>query len=188
MNARIRTIGAAILATTLAGAGAWVGAQDSQPGQKSEPPRQRDLMPRERELQPRHRDDRMPRQRDLEQPRPLDDRTPIPVDDEEAERIVARERSPFVLETPEARALLNQATRRLEDLEARLAESNDVLLQRLGEARRLRGERQTNALFDVMQDMLQQNAEMQRYLAAARVAWAGAALEDDQDGMDEEDR
>jgi len=80
---------------------------------------------------------------------------------------------PFAFDNPSNEGRFNLATRRLLAMEARMQRSHENLLKRLGEARQLSGERQTAALFDVLQQMLKDQADLQRYLAQARGAWSG---------------
>lgn len=85
----------------------------------------------------------------------------------------ARSERPFAFQTPEMEAQFRESTRRLSAMESRMQRSNEELLERLGQARALSGERQTTALFDVIQQLLRDNAEMQRYLVTSRTAWTG---------------
>lgn len=101
----------------------------------------------------------------------------------------ARSERPFAFQTPEMEAQFRESTRRLSAMESRMQRSNEELLERLGQARALSGERQTAALFDVIQQLLRDNAEMQRYLVTSRTAWTGDLGEEtsnpDQDRYDE---
>ena len=54
-----------------------------------------------------------------------------------------------------------------------MSQSSEDLLRRLGEARQLSGARQNEAILDILQRVLQEHQEMQRYLAMARATWAG---------------
>jgi hypothetical protein len=81
--------------------------------------------------------------------------------------------SPFSFSSPQMQARFNENNRRLVQLEQQLSISNQELVRRLGAARQLSGERQTTAMFDIMQQILQNNAQMNQYLAQARMGWAG---------------
>lgn len=80
---------------------------------------------------------------------------------------------PFMFQTPGIEARFTENSRRLIGLETRLATSNQMLLKRLGEVRTLPPEKQTAALADIMQQMLMEQAQMQKYLVMARTAWTG---------------
>ena len=54
-----------------------------------------------------------------------------------------------------------------------MARTNQELTRRLGEARSLTGERQTAATYDIMQQMLKEQAALNAYLVRARTAWTG---------------
>jgi hypothetical protein len=58
-------------------------------------------------------------------------------------------------------------------MEQRMQRSQEDLLKRLGEARTLSGDRQNAALFDVLQQMMREQAELQRYLVQSRSVWTG---------------
>jgi hypothetical protein len=80
---------------------------------------------------------------------------------------------PFAFASPAAEARYNENARRLVAMEQRLARSNADLTRRLGEARALTGERQTAATFDVLQQILKEQAAMNQYLVRARTTWTG---------------
>ena len=80
---------------------------------------------------------------------------------------------PFTLQSPQTEARLAEVGRRLQTMEQRMARENADLLRRIGEARQLTGERQAKATLDILQQMAQDQAELQRYLVATRTAWAG---------------
>jgi hypothetical protein len=80
---------------------------------------------------------------------------------------------PFAFQNPQVEARYTQNTRQLVAMEQRLALSNQDLSRRLGEIRELTGERQTAATYDLLQQMLKEQAAMSRYLVRARTAWTG---------------
>jgi hypothetical protein len=80
---------------------------------------------------------------------------------------------PFAFQSPDVEGRFNLTTRRLVQMEQRMQRSHDDLLKRLGQARQLSGQRQTDALFEVIQQMLQDEADLQRYLVQSRTAWTG---------------
>lgn len=80
---------------------------------------------------------------------------------------------PFALQTPQSEARLAEVGRRLYTMEQRMARDNAEMLRRIGEARQMTGEKQSKAVLDILQQMAQDQAELQRYLVATRTAWAG---------------
>jgi len=80
---------------------------------------------------------------------------------------------PFAFTSPEVEARFNESGKRLMALETRLNKSNQDLLKRLGEIRRLPPERQNAATFELLQQMLMDQQQMNQYLVAARTAWSG---------------
>ncbi len=80
---------------------------------------------------------------------------------------------PFAFQNPEIESHFTDTSRRLVQLEQRMERSNQDLLKRLGEARALTGERQTTATLDLLQQILQDQAELRRYLVQSRTAWSG---------------
>jgi hypothetical protein len=70
---------------------------------------------------------------------------------------------------------LAEALHRLELLEERLQEQNDMLLRQLGQARQLPIDRQIRAMGDILQDMLQQRRQTLAYMSELRVALAQEA-------------
>ena len=169
----------------------------SQPGQPAKQPRPSNPQPQPRNPQP---------QPNNPQPRPSDptpdqnDNAPGERRDNDGARDGARgrgqnnrdaERSatsgryarPFAFQSPGAEGQFNLATRRLIQMEQRMQRSQEDLLRSLGEARRLSGTRQTEALFDVIQGMMREQAELHRYLTQSRTAWTGdLSPEDPSDG------
>jgi hypothetical protein len=80
---------------------------------------------------------------------------------------------PFAFQSPAYEARFTDYTRRLVSMEQRLARNNQDLTKRLGEARALTGERQMAATFDILQQMLKEQAALNSYLVRARTAWTG---------------
>lgn len=80
---------------------------------------------------------------------------------------------PFAFQTPQVEGSFNQSTHRLLNMEQKMLRSQEDLLKRLGEVRQLSGERQMNALFDLVQQMLKEHGEMAQYLVQARTVWTG---------------
>lgn len=85
----------------------------------------------------------------------------------------ARITRPFLFQSPQAEARFNESSRRLASMEQKFERGNAEMLRRLGEVRSLPPERQNNALFDLLQQMLRDNAELQKYLTLSRLAWTG---------------
>lgn len=100
-----------------------------------------------------------------------------------------RNQRPFAFQSPDMEGRFNVASRRLVQMEQRMQRSQTDVLKRLGEARQLSGERQTAALFDVLQQMLRDQADLQRYLTQSRTLWTGDIDIDDQlqDTLQEDD-
>ena len=86
---------------------------------------------------------------------------------------LGRYERPFAFQTPGIEGRFIENSRRLIGLETRLTNSNQMLLKRLGEVRALAPEKQNGALADVVQQMLIEQAQMQKYLVLARTAWSG---------------
>lgn len=85
----------------------------------------------------------------------------------------ARYSRPFAFQAPELESRFNESTHRLVRMEQRMERSSRDLLRRLGEVRQLSGERQHTALMDLLQQMLQEQAELQQYLVQTRTAFTG---------------
>jgi hypothetical protein len=85
----------------------------------------------------------------------------------------SRYQRPFAFQSPAYESRFTESSHRLVAMEQRLARSNQDLMKRLGEARALTGERQTTAMFDVLQHMLRDQAAMNQYLVRSRTAWSG---------------
>lgn len=84
-----------------------------------------------------------------------------------------RYQRPFAFQSPAYESRFMESSQRLVAMEQRLARSNQDLMKRLGDARALTGERQSAALFDVVQQMLKDQSAMNQYLVRARTAWSG---------------
>jgi hypothetical protein len=84
-----------------------------------------------------------------------------------------RTQQPFAFASPQAEARFNDTARRLARFEQRLERSNQDQLKRLGEIRAMSAERQGPAMFDLLQQMLTTQRDLQRYLVAARVNMTG---------------
>lgn len=80
---------------------------------------------------------------------------------------------PFAFASPTYETRFNEATQRLGVFEQRMVRSNEMLTRRLGEIRTMAPERQSGALLDLVQQMLQDQAQLNRYLVQARTAWSG---------------
>jgi len=80
---------------------------------------------------------------------------------------------PFAFQSPDEESRFTESSRRLVRLEQRMERSNQELLKKLGDARQLTGERQNAALLDVLQMMLRENMELQKYLVQSRSSFTG---------------
>jgi hypothetical protein len=141
----------------------------SQPGQPAKQPRPSNPQPQPRNPVPDQNQNTpgAPRTNDAGRDRAQNDR------DAERSATSGRYARPFSFQSPRAEGQFNLATRRLVQMEQRMQRSQEDLLRSLGEARRLTGTRQTEALFDVIQGMMREQAELQRYLIQSRTAWTG---------------
>lgn len=174
-----KTIAATVIGFTVASASLWTAAEDiadliEQPGTPSKQPEPKNPLPGPKNPTPRPADPTP----DPNSPGAPNNPPNRPADKQgEKERGTNRERSirPFAFQSPDMEGRFNQSTRRLAVMEQRMQKSNEDLLKRLGEARQLSGERQSNALMDVIQQLLKEQGELQRYLIQARIGWAGDA-------------
>jgi len=66
-----------------------------------------------------------------------------------------------------------ESATRLANLERSMAERNQRLVQRLGALRQLPADRQGGATLDLLQDILQENAQLQQYLSQQRTLFTG---------------
>jgi hypothetical protein len=80
---------------------------------------------------------------------------------------------PFAFQNPQDESRFSQNAQRLSRLEERLATSNQTLIRRLGEIRQMSPDKQNPATMDLLQQMLQNQAELQQYLVQSRIAWSG---------------
>ena len=118
------------------------------------------------------------------QTRPAD-RLPSDRRDDRRERAPGetRPQRPFTFQSPQAEARFIESSKRLVQMEQRMQRSNQELLRRLGEARSLSGDRQSNAVMELLQQFLADQADVQRYLIQARAAWSGDELDTNPDQM-----
>lgn len=84
-----------------------------------------------------------------------------------------RAERPFTFASPQAEARFNQSVQRLTALETRMNTANQNLLKRLGEVRSMSPDRQNGAMAEIVQQMLLDQAEVQKYLVQARSIWTG---------------
>ena len=87
--------------------------------------------------------------------------------------INARYQRPFAFVSPEFETRFNENTQRLVTSEQRMLRTNTEMTRRLGEIRQMSPERQGAATLDLLQQILQDQAALQRYLTQARTAWSG---------------
>lgn len=80
---------------------------------------------------------------------------------------------PFSFQSPEMERRFNENSRRLVDLERRMGDQNKETLRRLGQVRQMSGPQQNAAMFDLMQQMIQDQQRLQEYLVQARTGWTG---------------
>ncbi len=80
---------------------------------------------------------------------------------------------PFAFQSPQAEARFNEANRKLMRMEQKFEKTNQEQLRRLGEIRLMAADRQGPATLDLLQQLLQERAELQRYLAQSRMSWMG---------------
>lgn len=166
-------------------AGALETALQPQPGQgtPSRQPEPKNSQPRPRNTQPAPKNPTPRPENQNPQPEPNSpgspgapgDRTERPTDTRDNARTPANARNlrSFALQSPDMEGRFNIGARRLVQMEQRMQRSQEDLLKRLGEARQLSGERQTTALFDVIQQMMKDQADLQRYLIQSRTMWTG---------------
>jgi hypothetical protein len=84
-----------------------------------------------------------------------------------------RAERPFTFASPQAEARFNQSVQRLTALETRMNTANQNLLKRLGDLRTQSPDRQGAGMADLVQQMLLDQAEMQKYMVQARSIWTG---------------
>jgi hypothetical protein len=68
---------------------------------------------------------------------------------------------------------LRESAKRLVLMETRMDRSSADLMRRLGEARQLSGQRQTNAVMEILQQILQDQTELRQYLIESRTMFTG---------------
>ncbi len=162
---------AALLGAAVAAGGSMTLAQTrSQPGTRSEQPRQNP--PDQPQTQPED-PDRVPRDENGDPQFRRDAGADESRGGQQQERAGNAYQRPFAFQSPEMETRFNESSRRLVRMERRMTETNDRLTQRLGEIRALSGERQNAALYDLLQEMLQAQSQMQEYLVQSRTAWTG---------------
>jgi hypothetical protein len=86
----------------------------------------------------------------------------------------------FNFTDPSAEPRFRESASQLARLERTMSERNQRLVERLGSLRQLPADRQNGALLDLLQDILQENAQLQEYLARSRTLFTGD-LEDPND-------
>lgn len=84
----------------------------------------------------------------------------------------------FKLDADNLEGRLNETSARLVRLERQIAQTNQELLRRLGEARQLTGERKLDGIAEVLQGVLQEQARFQDHISQIRTAMMGEAPED----------
>ena len=130
----------------------------SQPGTPSAPPRPVAPDQAPRPAQPPAKDAPAVRQ-------PVEERTP-------RTSASVRQRY-FALQNPQMEAELRESAKRLALMETRMDRSSADLMRRLGEARQLSGSRQTTAVMEILQQILQDQAELRQYLTESRTMLTG---------------
>jgi hypothetical protein len=160
----------------------------SQPGTPSQPPRPANPnpAPRNEPTQPTPSNDpRTP----APNPNPTDPRDnpqnpndAVPPGAAPRTAAGARYLRPFAFDHPGNEARFRESTQRLLTMEQRMTRSNEDLMKRLGEVRQMSAERQSGAMFEIMQQMLKNQEELQRYLIQSRTAWTGDVEVPSEDG------
>ncbi|MGH7131285.1 MAG: hypothetical protein ACREJO_05005 [Phycisphaerales bacterium] len=112
---------------------------------------------------------------------PIPSPTPDPNDPNltPAQRELLRRTSlrPVTFQSPQAEARFNEIGQRLVRMEQKFERSNQDQLKRLGEIRTMPAERQGAALMDLFQQILQERAEMTRYMQQSRMMWNGELMD-----------
>lgn len=80
---------------------------------------------------------------------------------------------PFAFQSQQSEAAFNQSARRLAVLERKMQKNQEDLLRRLGEARQLTGERQSEAILDLLQQVLLSQKEWHNYITQSRTMLSG---------------
>lgn len=133
-------------------------------------PRPANPLPRPQQPVPSRPGDRNNPAQPSSQP-PVQDRGSTPTDQNAGAR--SRAERPFAFQSPDMETRFNEGTQRLLRMEQRMARANEEQLRRLGEIRTLPADRQNAALYDLLQQVLRDQAETQRYLVASRSLWTG---------------
>lgn len=193
MQSRPIVLGAILILACAGGAGLWTApAQAPQPSNPQPQPSNPQPQPSNPSPQPSNPTPQPINPQPTTQPtRPGDTRQPARLDprtpdqrrddqrrDQDAERNRVRNLRPFAFDNPQMEGNFNQSITKLARLEERLTQSNQAMMKRLGEARRLEGDRQNAALFDIIQELLKNQNDLHQYLVQARTAWAGDAMTD----------
>lgn len=89
------------------------------------------------------------------------------------EALSQRFKSPFAVDSNIDARDWNRRVSTLTDAERRLESANADRLRRLGEVRGMSGERQSQALVELLQDVLRDQAQMQAYFRDSRMLWSG---------------
>lgn len=127
--------------------------------------------------QPRPNDPNQPN--NPEQPnQPIDPNRPGQIDPNrpgtgEEQTLLNRRQRLFRLQDDQAIGQLNEFGQRLVRFETRMRENNEQMLRRLGQARQLQGDRRFDAMAVLLQDMLQEQALLNQYLADLRMSITG---------------
>jgi hypothetical protein len=79
----------------------------------------------------------------------------------------------FNFADPSMEARFRESTNRLTALERGMVERNQRMVERLGTIRQLPADRQNAAVMDLLQDILQENAQLQTYLTQSRTLFTG---------------
>lgn len=169
--------------TIAAAASGWQqGVPSQQPGPKNQPtqpgPRNTPSQPGPKNPNPTPGDNNQPPASPRNPDDPVDPNDPTrrsPSDGVPPGALPAgvRYRGPFSFQDPQSEARFYDASHKLYQMEAKLARSNEDLLKRLGDVRSLPPERQSGALYDLLQQMIRDNAMLHQYLAQSRTAWSG---------------
>lgn len=80
---------------------------------------------------------------------------------------------PFAFQSPDAEGRFKESTQMLMGLEQQLAASQQRLISKLAEARQASGEKQNQAILEVLEQLVRDHGEMHRYMVQARTAWTG---------------
>ncbi|MGE3109489.1 MAG: hypothetical protein AB7G11_10525 [Phycisphaerales bacterium] len=160
----MRTKTSTVMAAAIAFAAGW-GLTLAQPGTPAGQPQPPDPAPRPSNPAPSPKDSQ-PGNEDPNKRTPLDrKKTLLP--------------RPFALQSPQDEAKFTQNVQRLATMERKMQQSQEELLKRLGEVRSISGERQQHALYELLQTLIQNQAELNEYLIAVRSSWTGEVPAED---------